>query len=119
MKIEAFPCPSRYIEGSEKMSNAASHHGTMHANEPRAPARHHKTSATMQQTDRHAKPTQNGHTRTQNRACAPSGVRKYPNVRPAFGTSTVNACLSQNQINGIMTTEAKNGRSVLRRPNKT
>src|ERR1700719_4746665 len=119
MKMEAFPCPSRYIEGKEKMSSAASHHGTMQANEPRALARHHKTSATMQQTDRQARPTQNGHRRTQNRACAPSGVRKYPYVRPAFGTSTVNACLCQNQINRIVTMAAKNGRNVLTRPNKT
>src|ERR1700738_1982426 len=119
MKMEAFPCPSRYIEGNEKMSNVASHHGAMHANELRAPARHHKTSATMQQTDRQAKPTQNGHTRTQNRARAPSGVRKYPYVRPAFGTSRVNACLCQNQINRIVTTAARNGRNVLTRSNKT
>src|SRR6267142_7068083 len=119
MKMEAFPCPSRYIEGSEKMSNAASHHGTMHANEPRALAHHHKTSATMQQIERQPKPTQNGHTRTQNRACAPSGVRKYPHVRPSFGTSRVNACLCQSQINGIVTIAAKNGRIVLRRSNKT
>src|ERR1700683_979176 len=119
MKMEAFPCPSRYIEGSAKITIAASHHGTMHAIERRALPRHHKTSATMQQTDRQATPTQNGHTRTQNRAFAPSGLRKYPYVRPAFGTSAVNDCLCQNQINKIVMMAAKNGKNVLMRPNKT
>jgi hypothetical protein len=119
MNMEAFPCPSRYTEGSAKMTNVASHHGTMYPNEPRALARHHKTRATMQQTERQAKPTQNGHTRTQNRACAPPGVRKYPYVRPALGTSTVKACLCQNQINRVATMAAKNGRNVPTRPNKT
>lgn len=37
MKIDAFPCPSRYIDGKEKMSSAASHQGIVHNNEVRPP----------------------------------------------------------------------------------
>jgi hypothetical protein len=55
----------------------------------------------MKQTDRQVKPTLNGHVRTQNLAFAPSGVRKYPYVRPARGTSVVKACLCQIQIKRI------------------
>src|SRR5439155_19677408 len=111
MKMEAFPWPSRYIDGSAKTINAASHHGIMQANERRAPARHPRISATRQQTDRQAKPNQNGSKRTQNLALAPSGWRKYPYVRPVCGTRRVKACLCQNQIVRITTTAARNGRN--------
>src|SRR5713226_7856601 len=119
MNTEAFPCASKYIEGSAKMRKAASHHGIMQANERRAPARQPKTTAVMQQTDRQAKPDHNGQLRTQNRACAPSGLRKYPYVRPADGTSIVNAFLCHNQIKRIVTIAARNGRIVFARRNKT
>ena len=109
--MEAFPWPSRYIDGSAKTINAASHHGIMQANERRAPARHPRISATRQQTDRQAKPNQNGSKRTQNLALAPSGWRKYPYVRPVCGTRRVKACLCQNQIVRITTTAARNGRN--------
>src|SRR5258707_5529964 len=96
--MEAFPWPSRYMDGRAKTMNAASHHGIMQANERRAPARHPKTSAAMKQIDRQAKPNQNGKERTQSRAFAPCGWRKYPYVRPVCGTRRVKACLCQNQI---------------------
>src|SRR5204863_9609362 len=98
MKMEAFPWPSRYIDGNAKTINAASHHGIMQANEPRAPARHPRITATRQQTDRQAKPTQNGHERTQNRALAPSGWRKYPYVRPVCGTRRVRPASAKTRL---------------------
>src|ERR1700693_604489 len=101
MNTDAFPCASRYIEGSAKIRNAVSHHGIMQANERRAPVRHPETSAATQQIARQVKPTQSGQSRTQNRAFAPSGLRKYPYVRPDSGTNFVNDCLCQNQIERI------------------
>src|ERR1700730_10073048 len=103
MKTDAFPCASRYIEGSAKTKHAVSHHGIMQANERRAPVRHPETSAAIQQITRQAKPTHSGQSRTQNRAFAPSGWRKYPYVRPEGGTNMVNACLCQTQIERIAT----------------
>jgi hypothetical protein len=70
MKMEAFPCASRYIEGNAKIRNAVSHHGITHANKPRKPARQPETSAAIKQTDRQVKPTLKGQVRTQNRASA-------------------------------------------------
>ncbi|MGA8307743.1 MAG: hypothetical protein WB723_18860 [Candidatus Acidiferrales bacterium] len=110
---EAFPCPSKYIDGIASTTTAASHHGIMHVNEKRAPARHHETNAAMRQTDKQIKPTQNGQTRTQNRASAPSGFRKYPYASPTFGTSKVNARLCHNQIAMITATALKNGSIAL------
>src|ERR1700722_3609305 len=112
MNMEAFPCASRYIEGSAKIRSAVSHHGIMQANERRLPARHPETSAAVKQTDRQVKPTQNGQLRTQNRAPAPSGVKKYPYVRPELGTSIVNACLCHSQIRRMTMMAARKGRSV-------
>src|SRR5712692_5701570 len=117
--MDAFPCPSRYIDGSAKTINAASHHGIMQVNKRRTPARHPKTRATRQQTDRQAKPTQNGQERTQNRAFAASGRRKYPYASCACGTSTLKACLCQSQTERMVPTAARNGRNVITRENKT
>src|SRR5260370_41940422 len=117
--MEAFPSPSKYIEGSAKIRNAVSHHGIMQANVRRAPARQPETSAAMKQTDRQVKPTLNGQVRTQNLAFAPSDVRKYPYVRPERGTSIVKACLCHNQIKRMATMAARNGRSVFEGRNTT
>src|SRR2546430_16183775 len=103
MKMEAFPWPSRYIDGNAKTINAASHHGIMQANERRAPARHPKISATRQQTDRQAKPTQNGSERNQNLALAPSGWGKKTYARAGGGTRRGKGRLCQNQIAGVKT----------------
>src|SRR5216684_1039443 len=119
MNTEAFPCASRYIEGNEKIRNAVSHHGIMQANKLRKPARQPKTSAAMKQIDRQVNPTLKGQVKAQNLAFAPSGVRKYPYVRPECGISIVKACLCHNQIKRMATTAARKGRSVFVRRNTT
>ena|SRR6202035_1660228 len=112
MKIEAFPCASRYMEGNAKTKNVASHHGIMQANKRRKPARQPVTSAAMKQIDTQVNPTLNGKVRTQNLAFAPSGCRKYPYVRPECGTSIVNACLCHHQIKRVASIAARKGKSV-------
>ncbi len=112
MNIEAFPCPSRYIEGNEKIRNAVTHHGIVQANSPRKPARQADTSAATKQIDKQVNPTLKGQVRVQNPAFAPSGVRKYPYVRLERGTSIVKARLCHNQTKRITITAAKKGRSV-------
>jgi len=119
MKMEAFPCPSRYIEGSEKIRNVVSHHGIMQANKLRKPARQTETSAAMKPIDRQVNPTLKGQVKTQYLALAPSGVRKYPYVRPERGTSIVKACLCHTHTKRMATTAAREGRSVFVRRNTT
>jgi len=119
MNMEAFPCASRYIEGIEKIKNAVSHHGIMQANKPRKPARQAETTPAIKQMDRQVKPTLKGQVRAQNLAFAPSGVRKYPYVRPECGTRIVKARLCHIQTKRIATTAAKKGRSVFVRRNTT
>jgi hypothetical protein len=80
MKVQrgnALPFASKYIEGNPKTINAANHHGIMQTKERRAPVRHPKTIAEMQQIARHAKPTRVGHKRIQKCPLAPSGLAKY------------------------------------------
>jgi hypothetical protein len=113
MKMEAFPCPSRYIEGSEKIRKAVSHHGIMQANKLREPVRQAETRAAMKQIDRQVNPTLKGQVKVQNLALAPSGIRKYPYLRPECGTSIVKACLCHSQIKRITTTATRKGKSVL------
>src|SRR6267143_1791937 len=119
MKMEAFPCASRYMEGSVKIRNAVSHHGIMQASKRRKPARQPVTSAAMKLTDTQVKPILNGKVRTQNLAFAPSGCRKYPHVRPERGTSIVNACLCHHQIKRMAIMAARKGKSVFVRRNTT
>jgi hypothetical protein len=113
MNIKAFPSMARFIEGAAKTIKAKSHHGTMQANERRAPARQPEISVAMRQTSRQVNPTQNGQVRTQNRALAPSGLRKYPYGRSEPGKNEINACLCHNPIKRIATMAAVKGRSVL------
>jgi hypothetical protein len=119
MKMEAFPCPSRYMEGNEKTRNAVSHHGIMQANKLRKPARQAETSAAMKQMAKQVSPTLKGQVKAQNLAFAPSCVRKYPYVRPECGTSIVKACLCHNQTKRMATTAPRKGRSVFIRRNTT
>src|SRR6267143_3756765 len=110
MKIEAFPCPSRYNEGSEKIRNAVSHHGIMQANKLRKPARQAETTAAMKQIHRQVNPTLKGQVKAQNLAVAPSDLRRYRYVRPGCGTSIVKACLCHSQTKRITTTVARKGK---------
>src|SRR5260370_41576847 len=50
---------------------------------------------------------------------APSDVRKYPYVRPEWGTSIVKACLCHNQTKRMATTAPRKGRCVFIRRNTT
>src|SRR5260370_6366721 len=119
MKMEAFPCASRYSEGNEKMRIAVSTHGIMQANKLRKPARQPKTIAAMKQIDRQVNPTLKGQVKAQNLAFAPSRARKYPYVRPECGTSIVKDCLCHNQTKRMASTAARKGRSVFVRRNTT
>jgi|ERR1700686_4555649 len=119
MNTEAFPCASRYTEGKEKIRDAVSHHGIMQANRLRNPARQAETSAAIKQIARQVRPTLKGQVKAQNLAFAPSGVRKYPYVRPECGTSIVKACLCHNQTKRMATTAARKGRSVVVQRNTT
>src|SRR5271169_5105141 len=111
MTMEAFPCPSRYREGSKKRTNAANHHRTKQASEKRAPARHPRTSATMKQIERHANPNQSGQERTQKRALAPPGFRKYPYFSSPFGMSALKASFCHSQIKRVVMMADSKGRT--------
>lgn len=89
----------------------------MQVNKLRKPARQAEASAAMKQIDRQVNPTLKGQVRAQNLAFAPSGVRKYPYVRPERGTSIVKAFLCHNQTRRMTTTAARQGRKVFERRN--
>lgn len=103
------------MEGKEKIRNAVTHHGIVQANSPRKPARQADTIAAVKQIDKQVKPTLKGQVKVQNPAFAPSGVRKYPYVRPERGTSIVKACLCHSQTKRITSTATRKGTSVLLR----